>query len=337
MAGMDGLSPEAVAFLRNIDAPVVHQISKADALSKLHVDFKARLMEQVGRFQIGIVVALPKEWAAAVRVADKQEPFFHPLEDVTYHVLTIGTSPRAHHVVLALCPKMGNSASAIAATAMLKDFPRIADIIMLGIAGGIPNVDDPETDVRLGDIVVSSGKGLVQYDMTKIEDDRIVVRSIAPTPSARLTQIVQQLEGLRLVDGSRPWDSHIDEASKIESGSRPVEDTDPLNAERKLKAQVDPTRVSKRPKVHYGTIGSANALVKKTELRDELRKTHGVLAVEMEGSGIADAAWFQGKGYLIVRGICDYCDKTKSNTWQGYASAAAAGYMRAIVERIAPA
>lgn len=68
--------------------------------------------------------------------------------------------------------------------------------------------------------------------------------------------------------------------------------------------------------------------------RDALRDKFGVRAVEMEGSGIADATWSHEKGYLAIRGICDYCDAHKNDAWQEYAAAVAAGYTRALLESI---
>ena len=55
-------------------------------------------------------------------------------------------------------------------------------------------------------------------------------------------------------------------------------------------------------------------------------------AVEMEGSGIADGTWGAGRGYILIRGICDYCDKHKNKTWQGYAAVVAAAYACALLE-----
>jgi nucleoside phosphorylase len=64
-----------------------------------------------------------------------------------------------------------------------------------------------------------------------------------------------------------------------------------------------------------------------------------IKAVEMEGSGIADASWECEKaGYLIVRGICDYCDArnkgTQTDAWKPYVAMAAAAYVRALLEVI---
>ncbi len=51
-----------------------------------------------------------------------------------------------------------------------------------------------------------------------------------------------------------------------------------------------------------------------------------------EASGIADATWNHEVGYLVVRGICDYCDSHKNDEWQQYAAVVAAAYTRALIE-----
>jgi hypothetical protein len=76
-------------------------------------------------------------------------------------------------------------------------------------------------------------------------------------------------------------------------------------------------------------------LLKDPVWRDRLRDAHGVKAVEMEASGIADATWVHGVGYLVVRGICDYCDKNKNDDWHMYAAVVAAAYVRALLGRMA--
>jgi nucleoside phosphorylase len=75
-------------------------------------------------------------------------------------------------------------------------------------------------------------------------------------------------------------------------------------------------------------------LLRNPALRDKLREDCGVIAIEMEGSGIADAAWNTAKNYLVIRGICDYCDDMKNDVWQGYAAVAAAAYARAVISSI---
>lgn len=54
----------------------------------------------------------------------------------------------------------------------------------------------------------------------------------------------------------------------------------------------------------------------------------------MEASGVADAGWDKNIGFLVVRGICDYCDTKKNDVWQQYAAIVAAAYTRALIESI---
>jgi nucleoside phosphorylase len=94
---------------------------------------------------------------------------------------------------------------------------------------------------------------------------------------------------------------------------------------------ADPQRRPGQPRAFYGPIASSNALLKDAQERDRLRDEFGIRAVEMEGSGIADATWDRSAGYLVIRGICDYCDAAKNDTWQDYAALVAAAYMRALL------
>jgi nucleoside phosphorylase len=83
--------------------------------------------------------------------------------------------------------------------------------------------------------------------------------------------------------------------------------------------------------IFLGPIGSANTLLKNPQKRDMLRDQFGVKAIEMEGSGVADATWNQEAGYLVVRGICDYCDSHKGDIWQQYAAVVAAAYGHTLI------
>jgi nucleoside phosphorylase len=96
----------------------------------------------------------------------------------------------------------------------------------------------------------------------------------------------------------------------------------------------DSKRKRGQPRIFIGPIASANKLLKSASERDELRDRFGVKAVEMEGSGIADAAWSLEKNYFVIRGICDYCDGNKNDEWQMYAAVVAAAYTRALLESI---
>ena len=289
--------------------------------------------------RIGIVTALPKEFAAMRMMLDEQS--FNPVAGDPNDYI-VGTIPRfdnsgVHLVVLTLLKEMGNNSAAATATHLLRSFTTVQDVLMVGIAGGIPAPDSPEEHVRLGDVVVSDKYGVVQYDNLKLGIAKIKLRSSSAKPSARMVGAVNLLESERLMK-KYPWEDFIQLAAELEGATRPI-DKDRLYAgigqnQVVIDHPFDPTRRAGQPRVHYGRIGASNVLLKNPLVRDQLRKDCGVLAIEMEGSGIADAAWTAGQQYLVVRGICDYCDQMKDDAWQGYAAVAAAAYARAIISRV---
>ncbi|KAI4599633.1 hypothetical protein KJ359_001730 [Pestalotiopsis sp. 9143b] len=105
-------------------------------------------------------------------------------------------------------------------------------------------------------------------------------------------------------------------------------------------AMCDATHLVERPKrseeqdsptVHYGTIASANQLMKDANLRDKLSAENNVLCFEMEAAGLMNHF-----PCLVIRGICDYSDTHKNKVWQGYAAMAAAAYAKDLLRNIAP-
>jgi nucleoside phosphorylase len=271
--------------------------------------------------RIGIVTALPKEFAA-IRVMLEEETPSPVAGDPNDYV--VGTIPAKdgsgfHIVAVTLLKEMGNNSAAAAASHLLRSFPTIEDVIVVGIAGGIPNLEFAEKHVRLGDIVVSNSSGVVQYDNLKIGIEKIRLRGSSSKPSARMVGASRLLESERLMK-RYPWEAFLQRAaSRVEDAFRPADETDhlyewvnglPVGTEH----PVDAGRRAGLPKLHYGTIGAANVLLKNPGLRDQIGRDCGVLAVEMEGSGIADAAWTAGQQYMVVRGISDYCDDKKNDT-----------------------
>lgn len=80
------------------------------------------------------------------------------------------------------------------------------------------------------------------------------------------------------------------------------------------------------------TLNGSGVKLKSENKRDFLRDKHNVRAIEMEGSGIADGTWQVSKGYLVVRGIVDYCNSDKSDDWRSYSAICAAAYTKAIIQ-----
>ena len=92
-----------------------------------------------------------------------------------------------------------------------------------------------------------------------------------------------------------------------------------------------PHRAFSDPYIHYGTIGSANRVVKDGTERDKVKGEMKILCVEMEAAGLMDSF-----PCLVIRGICDYADSHKNKKWQPYAAATAAAYMKELLSVIPP-
>ena len=288
---------------------------------------------------IGIITALPKEYAAVKKILENTKEISSPGQGAgrRYLLGKVSTSDEGKHTVVLCLASMGNNIAAIRASLLLNHFPDLKSIIMVGIAGGIPHPEKPDDHVRLGDIVISNEKGVIQYDFDKETITENIHRHPPRPPSASLLEGVRLLEANELM-GEKPWLKFIDQALLPEGEQRPSIKTDILVSSTDPKQIVehpqDPKRKNGEPRVFIAPIASANKLLKNPVKRDRLRDKFGVKAVEMEGSGIADATWNYEIGYLVVRGICDYCDTNKGDNWQAYAAAVAAAYTRALLESI---
>lgn len=283
--------------------------------------------------KFAVVTALPKEFAAMLAMLDDARPItvFGDPNDYAMGRIPAIDGTGNHHIAVALQKKPSNNSASAVASHLSHSFPHLEHVLMVGIAGGVPHPTDADKHVRLGDVVVSDQNGVIQYDHLKLETHQVLVRSAAAPPSAALLGKVRLLEAARLAGGC-PWEAHISRAV-VEGAARPDASTDGLFvAGVETPHPIDIFRRSGHPRIHYGPIGSSNALLKDPEIRDALRDKFGVRAIEMEGSGIADGTWTAGLGYIIVRGISDYCDERKNDMWQGYAAVASAGYARALIE-----
>jgi nucleoside phosphorylase/HEAT repeat protein len=287
---------------------------------------------------IGIVTALPKEYAVVKILLENEKDKYKVPGSGAGRQYCLGEIPtqegNKHNLVLAMVD-MGNNTAAARASLLLEHFPNVKSIIMVGIAGGVPNPDKVDDHVRLGDIVISNESGVIQYDLIKQEIQQTTHRNPPRPPSASLLQAAKYLEVEEIL-GNCPWKKYIDQALSKLRASRPSEEKDILfcsdNQEMPIKHPEDPRRIKDQPRIFLGPIGSANILQKDPTARDKLREKFGVKAIEMEASGIADATWNHEAGCLVIRGICDYCDSHKNDEWQQYAAVVAAAYTRALIE-----
>ena len=285
-------------------------------------------------YTVGWISALPIELAAAAEMLDEEHEDL-PQDPTDNNIYTFGRIGE-HNVVIACLPagQMGTNSAAMVASQMKSRFPSIRFGLMVGIGGGVPSA---ESDIRLGDVVISQPHlqhgGVVQHDFGKVgAEGRLTMTGFLNSPPTVLLNAVAKLRAnhirrriklheylsayARLPEFTyqgAEFDvlynasySHVggptcDGCSKEEVVSRvPRENTNAL--------------------LYFGTIASGNQVMKDGVTRDRISKElGGILCFEMEAAGLMN-----NFPCLVVRGICDYADSHKNKRWQPYAAATAA-------------
>jgi nucleoside phosphorylase len=239
-----------------------------------------------------IITALEKEAKAVVsRLEDHRVERFEARDIRTYHcgTIPIQDTERAYRVVVVLLPSMGETSAATAVTdAIARWNPSF--VLMVGIAGGIP-----QDDLDLGDVVVADQ--IIGYEYGKVTEDGIEPRDRVYPVSALLLDRVRSF-----------WD---------DSWAQQVNIPRPDNATRAVSKLV------------IGPIASGNKVIASTEFRQRLKtRWPKLVALEMEGEGVFAAVFDrpQIRNALVIRGICDMADERKSDEWQEYAADVAATF-----------
>ncbi|KAL6849042.1 hypothetical protein ACO1O0_008572 [Amphichorda felina] len=301
--------------------------------------------EKHGRedYTVGIICALPAELMAVRAVFSCEH---NSLETGSRDSNSYVLGEIAQHMVVATCLPAGeygtNSAAAVASN-MVRSFSSLNHgfCLLVGIGGGVPS---EENDIRLGDVVVGLPKGkfpgVVQYDLGKEMDGGTFERTgTLRGPPRVLTTAINILRS----DPSLRFDPLGPELGEISARlpgySHPGQKLDVLiqsfcaacrsreacpsggsHAKQRIPRPTD------APEIHYGPIASGNRVVKSSKFRDWLEGEHGVLCFEMEAAGVVNAV-----DCLVIRGISDYCDGHKNDTWQNYAAATAAAYAKLLL------
>ena len=302
-----------------------------------NMTMSVEFMKTVDQITIGVITALPKEFAAVCYIFSANETinFAGSGGGRSYAWAKVNAlGGGSHNVAVSLLSDMGNNSASIRASQMFNFFPNMQHIIMTGIAGAVPHPSDVSNHVRLGDLVVSNQNGVVQYDFEKVTPTEVENRSRPRPPAAGLIDAVNLLVAGELMN-KRPWEEYIFKAidGLGSTWDRPADSFDILDdGSGVVTHPIDRLRTHGVPRLFLGTIASANKLLKDPKLRDALRDKFSVRAVEMEGAGIADSTWGYGSGYLVIRGTCDYCNLNKNDDWQKYASIIAAAFTRCTLE-----
>ena len=294
-------------------------------------------------YTVGWVCALPVEVAAARVMLDERHQNLPRNENDT-NLYTFGRIGH-HNIVIAGLPagQTGNNSAAAVAVEMKAAFPSIRFGLMVGIGGGVPSA---ETDIRLGDVVVSQPHsthgGVVQYDFGKSTPtgfERTGSSNAPPTILLNAVAKIQadQFEGTSTLSEYLPKLTDLPVFARENAGPDILFDADyyhvggaaceECSKERTVKRL---SRGSKDIVIHYGTIASGNRVMRDAAERDKVSLGFGgVLCFEMEAAGLMN-----NFPCLVIRGICDYADSHKNKKWQAYAAGTAAAYAKEVLSVI---
>ncbi|KAH7082997.1 nucleoside phosphorylase domain-containing protein [Paraphoma chrysanthemicola] len=299
-------------------------------------------------YTVGWVCALPVELEAAKAMLDEEH--MTPRETDDANVYTCGRVCE-HNVVIACLPngQPGTSSAARVASQMKSTFRLTQYGLMVGVGGGVPSETE---DIRLGDVVVSSPNGVhggvVQYDSGKATASGFARMGWLNSPPPNLLTAVSHLSAdQKIRRGDLKYFSEFDSMRhfhrkaagqdilfkaeyKHEGGydSKGGATCDKCNTD----YEVPRDEYRQKVMVHYGTIASGNQVMRDAARREMISaELGGVLCFEMEAAGLMNQA-----PYLVIRGICDYADSHKNNSWQPYAAATAAAYAKEVLSRLQP-
>ncbi|KAK7178576.1 Ankyrin repeat domain-containing protein 50-like protein 1 [Paraphaeosphaeria sporulosa] len=299
-------------------------------------------------YTVGWICALPIELAAAQEMLDEEhEDLESDHGDNDENLYTLG-SIGGHNVVIVCLPvgRIGNNPAAAVATQMRATFKGIRFGLMVGIGGGVPSA---ETDIRLGDVVVSKPQGtfggVVQYDAGKTTPSgfertgslnappQILLNAVARVLAkkhrgiSKLSEYVSMISRLPDFQRKKAGPDVLFKAVYDHEGGQTC---DKCSTDRQ---EARPPRASEEEVVvHYGTIASGNQVMRDARTRDRLsRELDGILCFEMEAAGLMNSF-----PCLVIRGICDYADSHKNKAWQPYAAGTAAAYAKEVLSVITP-
>lgn len=260
-----------------------------------------------------------------------------------------------HNIVVACLPAglYGTNAAATVANNMLRTFTGLRFGLMVGIGGGIPNLEK-EIDIRLGDVVVSQPDktlgGVVQYDLGKNLGNKIFERKgfLKPPPTLLLTAL-SNLQSKYDLDGSQMPVLLVETIRRrpnlVKLGyGYPGPGKDILHCSHMETSTADGVctrcengvvrrsdRDDQQPVVHYGVIASGNKLVQHGIERDRLGDEFGAKCVEMGAAGL-----MKEFPCIVIQGICNYADSHKNDAWQRCAALTAAAFAKELLSVVNP-
>jgi nucleoside phosphorylase len=91
------------------------------------------------------------------------------------------------------------------------------------------------------------------------------------------------------------------------------------------------------PAIRSGVILAGDTLVEDSEQAKELALHDQAYALEMEGAGFAATFSHLNSDWMVVRGLADFGEADRDKAWQGFATGAAASFVRSFLTKSWPA
>ncbi|MFG2007183.1 hypothetical protein ACGFNU_49340 [Spirillospora sp. NPDC048911] len=251
------------------------------------------------RARLGIVTILPEETDAVLSMLRRHGTCEPSETEYGCYEGRLGTAPDDIRVTVIQALVQGNQ-SALAAVGRLRRAYEPEMVAVVGIAGAI------HKSLRNGDVVIADQ--VIYYDLRKETDD-------GPKPRTRSYPVPAQ--GLHAINAF-------------------------FVALRRMPARVEIQTPggSRDCAVALGPIGSGDAVVasRRSWIRRHLEAINDkVLAVEMEGAGLAQAFYEEPGpgGWLMIRGISDLAGPDKGDGAREVAAQNAAAVLEALVPHLA--
>jgi nucleoside phosphorylase len=234
-----------------------------------------------------IVTALPQEREAVLHLLDNFQPVQVGQSPICY-TCTLPTNSGEYKVAVTQLSQMGNVGAGIHATQAIGELNPTC-VLMVGIAAGIRG------RANLGDVIVSTQ--VHYYEQTKQTPRGPEHRPISIPADPLLLHSAQNC--------------------------------DEINWRNLIAAEVPQHRETGSPRARFGPFAVGDKVVADKNYASGLMELHPkLIGVEMESYGIAAAAASAPTRprFLAIRGISDFADEQKDDSYRRYASSTAAAF-----------
>ncbi|KAL4877066.1 ankyrin repeat-containing domain protein [Aspergillus karnatakaensis] len=276
------------------------------------------------RFTIAIICALPLEAEAVESLFDETYDRLgkyygkHQGDANAYINGRIGK----HNVVLCYMPGMGKAGAASVASCLQVSYPGIELALVVGICGGTPRPSKSQ-EIFLGDVIISDC--VIEYDFGRQYPGgfqrKMGVNDTLGRPSRRIRTL---LNGLRTPNTSFEFHAQAQQYLRILQQRKPKWCHPRVNDVLFQASYVhkhhyqSPTSCqylrlrepfeSSLPCIHFGTVVSADIVMKSGQHRDEIVKREKAIGFEMEGAGVWDniSAYAAATGASVMKAFLEY-------------------------------